>query len=139
MAGRIVTCKKCKKVFDYDATSGICPKCARFYSNTSYNEDEAFLNNILAPSNEENCSYHSGGSHTGHAESMHRSDSPSSTAVYSTPTTTYRAPGTSPNVSTSTSSYKGTSSNTNNANNKAVGIIVFIMILLSMLASFLGS
>lgn len=79
MAVQIVTCKKCKKVFDYEKNSGICPKCARFYSTTTYNEGEAFLNNIMSSANEENCSYHgsashTGISHTGHSEGMHITD-----------------------------------------------------------------
>ena len=84
MAVQLVTCKKCKKVFDYDSTSGICPKCARFYSKTTYNEEEAFLDNILASSNEKNCSYHGSDGHgvgyTGHSEGMHYGDMASKNA-----------------------------------------------------------
>ena len=56
-------------------TDGVCPKCARYYSTTNYNEEEAFLDNILAPANEEKCSYH--GQHdktpgmSGHSEESH--------------------------------------------------------------------
>lgn len=75
MTKKIVTCKKCGKIFDYMKTDGVCPKCARYYSTTNYNEEEAFLDNILAPANEEKCSYH--GQHdktpgmSGHSEESH--------------------------------------------------------------------
>jgi len=75
MTKRIVTCKKCGKIFDYMKTDGVCPKCARYYSTTQYNEEEAYLDNILAPANEEKCSFH--GEHdktsgmSGHAENEH--------------------------------------------------------------------
>lgn len=31
----LVTCSKCKKIYDYDKYSGICPKCARYNKETS--------------------------------------------------------------------------------------------------------
>ncbi len=31
----LVTCSKCKKIYDYDKYSGICPKCARYNSNST--------------------------------------------------------------------------------------------------------
>ena len=31
----LVTCSKCKKIYDYDKFSGICPKCARYNSNST--------------------------------------------------------------------------------------------------------
>ena len=31
----IVTCEKCKKLYDYDKYNGICPKCARYNRETS--------------------------------------------------------------------------------------------------------
>lgn len=77
MAKKIVTCKKCGKIFDYMKTDGICPKCARYYSTTHYNEEEALLDNILAPANEEKCSYHGGHDKTpgmsGHFEDHYNS------------------------------------------------------------------
>lgn len=30
----LVTCSKCKKIYDYDKYSGICPKCARYNKET---------------------------------------------------------------------------------------------------------
>lgn len=130
MAVQLVTCKKCKKIFDYDKTSGICPKCARFYSKTSYNEEEALLSNILNPSNEANCSYHNNEIHTGHNEGMHKSDSFSSGA-------TYKAPGTTPNVIT-TNSHKANGSVNENTNKNGVAIvIIFIIIFISAILSSL--
>ena len=78
MAIRLVTCRKCGKVFDYEKVDGVCPKCARYYSLTNYNEEEAMLSDIMAPANEDNCSYH--GNHdrssglSGHSESHHKDD-----------------------------------------------------------------
>ncbi len=31
----LVTCEKCKKIYDYDKYNGICPKCARYNRETS--------------------------------------------------------------------------------------------------------
>jgi len=31
----LVTCSKCKKIYDYDKYNGICPKCARYNKETS--------------------------------------------------------------------------------------------------------
>lgn len=77
MAYSYVICKKCGKGFDYERNMGICPKCARFYSDTSYNEEDTYLKNILAPADERNCSYHSGhiaNINLGHSEAVHRED-----------------------------------------------------------------
>ena len=78
MATGLVTCRKCKRTFDYDKYNGICPKCARYYSLTNYHEEESLLKNILDPANEENCSYHGGHvntlGNTGHSERMHSMD-----------------------------------------------------------------
>ncbi len=101
MAVQLVTCKKCKKVFDYESTDGICPRCARFYTKTSYNEEEAMLSNILASSNEANCSYHSSDSHIGHSEGLHKADSHAANSP----------------------------SNANKKNNTAVAVIIFIIII----------
>ena len=107
MAVQLVTCKKCKKVFDYESTDGICPRCARFYSKTTYNEEEAFLTNILSSSNEANCSYHSADSHIGHNEGLHKADSHANNNL----------------------------ANANKKNNTAAGIIIFIIIILSAIFS----
>ena len=70
----IVTCRKCKKIFDYDKYMGICPKCCHYYSTTSYDNDLKYENNILEASDHNRCSYH--GSHmsginSGHNEILH--------------------------------------------------------------------
>ena len=31
----LVTCSKCKKIYDYDKYNGICPKCARYNKETT--------------------------------------------------------------------------------------------------------
>ena len=31
----LITCAKCKKIYDYDKYNGICPKCARYNRETS--------------------------------------------------------------------------------------------------------
>ena len=31
----LVTCEKCKKIYDYDKYNGICPKCARYNRQAS--------------------------------------------------------------------------------------------------------
>ena len=31
----LITCSKCKKIYDYDKYNGICPKCARYNKETS--------------------------------------------------------------------------------------------------------
>jgi len=31
----LVTCEKCKKIYDYETHNGICPKCARYNRETS--------------------------------------------------------------------------------------------------------
>lgn len=39
----LVTCSKCKKIYDYGKYSGICPKCARYNSeNTAAEEHQEF-------------------------------------------------------------------------------------------------
>ena len=35
----LVTCSKCKKIYDYDKNNGICPKCARYNSDRTAAED----------------------------------------------------------------------------------------------------
>jgi len=35
----LVTCVKCKKIYDYDKYNGICPKCARYNRDSSAAED----------------------------------------------------------------------------------------------------
>lgn len=77
MTPALVTCRKCGKVFDYQKRDGVCPKCARYYSTTHYNEEEALLSNILSAASEEHCSYH--GAHesnrvSGHSENLHSMD-----------------------------------------------------------------
>ena len=41
----LVTCEKCKKVYDYDKYNGICPKCARYNKETSAAEDHQEYHN----------------------------------------------------------------------------------------------
>lgn len=31
----LITCSKCKKIYDYDKYGGICPKCARYNKETT--------------------------------------------------------------------------------------------------------
>lgn len=41
----LVTCEKCKKIYDYDKYNGICPKCARYNrENTAASEHQEFHN-----------------------------------------------------------------------------------------------
>lgn len=42
----LVTCSKCKKIYDYDKYSGICPKCARYNKETSAAEDHQAYHNM---------------------------------------------------------------------------------------------
>jgi len=35
----LVTCSKCRKIYDYDKYNGICPKCARYNKETSAAQD----------------------------------------------------------------------------------------------------
>ena len=35
----IITCSKCKKLYDYDKYNGICPKCARYNKETTAAQD----------------------------------------------------------------------------------------------------
>jgi len=144
MAVQLVTCGKCRKVFDYEKTSGICPKCARFYSKTSYNDEEAFLNNILSSSNEENCSYHGSASHqgpgaSGHSEGIHYSDAVSRNAPINH--TTQR-----PSVSQQPLSYQqpvrqassGGGGATKPRNMKGAGIFILIYVILMILIRLFG-
>lgn len=41
----LVTCSKCKKSYDYDLYSGICPKCARYNKATTAAEDHQAYHN----------------------------------------------------------------------------------------------
>jgi len=65
MGMEIVTCGKCGKIFDYEKYYGICPKCSRYYSKTSYNENDAYMRNILGSANERDCSYHGSATNQG--------------------------------------------------------------------------
>jgi predicted ATP-dependent serine protease len=39
----LVTCEKCKKIYDYEKYNGICPKCARYNrESTSVAEHQAY-------------------------------------------------------------------------------------------------
>ena len=41
----IITCEKCKKVYDYEKHNGICPKCARYNrESTSAQEHQEYHN-----------------------------------------------------------------------------------------------
>ena len=41
----LVTCEKCKKIYDYDKYNGICPKCARYNrESTSAREHQEYHN-----------------------------------------------------------------------------------------------
>ena len=41
----LVTCEKCKKIYEYDKYNGICPKCARYNrENSSAQEHQAYHN-----------------------------------------------------------------------------------------------
>ena len=41
----LVTCEKCKKIYDYDKYNGICPKCARYNrENSSAQEHQDYHN-----------------------------------------------------------------------------------------------
>ena len=134
MAVQLVTCKKCKKVFDYDSTSGICPKCARFYSKTTYNEEEAFLDNILASSNEKNCSYHGSDGHgvgyTGHSEGMHYGDMASKNAPVSIPNSYMNTSANMPVNGTYRPNTQNNDSQDATKAKKAVSIIWFIFVFL---------
>lgn len=71
---KIVTCKKCKKSFDYDKYMGVCPKCCHYYSTTSYDDDLKYETNILETSTHDRCSYHGthmDGINSGHSEDLH--------------------------------------------------------------------
>lgn len=50
----LVTCSRCKKVYDYEKYSGICPKCARYNKETTAAQDHQEYHN----------KYDSGYSHT---------------------------------------------------------------------------
>lgn len=39
----LVTCSKCRKIYDYEKYSGICPKCARYNSDSSAAEEHQEL------------------------------------------------------------------------------------------------
>ena len=41
----LVTCSKCKKIYDYDKYNGICPKCARYNKETSAAEEHQEFHN----------------------------------------------------------------------------------------------
>ena len=41
----LVTCSKCKKIYDYDKYNGICPKCARYNKETSAAQDHQEYHN----------------------------------------------------------------------------------------------
>lgn len=41
----LVTCSKCKKIYEYEKYSGICPKCARYNKQTSAAEDHQEYHN----------------------------------------------------------------------------------------------
>ena len=41
----LVTCSKCKKVYDYDKYNGICPKCARYNKETTAAQDHQEYHN----------------------------------------------------------------------------------------------
>ncbi len=41
----LITCSKCKKIYDYDKYNGICPKCARYNKETSSAEDHQEYHN----------------------------------------------------------------------------------------------
>ncbi|MBP3567731.1 MAG: hypothetical protein J6K04_01060 [Lachnospiraceae bacterium] len=41
----LVTCSKCKKIYDYDKYNGICPKCARYNKESSAAEDHQEYHN----------------------------------------------------------------------------------------------
>lgn len=52
----LVTCSKCRKVYDYDKYSGICPKCARYNSANMASQEHQSLHD----------QYDSGYSHNAH-------------------------------------------------------------------------
>lgn len=41
----LVTCEKCKKIYDYEKYNGICPKCARYNRESSSAEDHQEYHN----------------------------------------------------------------------------------------------
>lgn len=41
----LVTCSKCKKVYDYGKYDGICPKCARYNKETTASQDHQEYHN----------------------------------------------------------------------------------------------
>lgn len=41
----LVTCEKCKKIYDYDKYNGICPKCARYNRENSSAEEHQDYHN----------------------------------------------------------------------------------------------
>lgn len=42
----IVTCSKCRKVYDYEKYNGICPKCARYNKETTAAQDHQAYHNM---------------------------------------------------------------------------------------------
>ena len=41
----LITCTKCKKIYDYEKYGGICPKCARYNSESTAAEEHQELHN----------------------------------------------------------------------------------------------
>ena len=41
----LITCEKCKKIYDYDKYNGICPKCARYNRENSSAEEHQDYHN----------------------------------------------------------------------------------------------
>ena len=41
----LVTCAKCKKIYDYEKYNGICPKCARYNRETTAAQDHQEYHN----------------------------------------------------------------------------------------------
>ncbi len=41
----LVTCSKCKKIYDYEKYSGICPKCARYNNESTAAEEHQEFHN----------------------------------------------------------------------------------------------
>jgi len=146
MTKGLVTCKKCGNTFVYEKHDGVCPKCCRFYSTTRYNEEEALLKNILAPADEDKCSYHGGHDRSsglsGHSEMLHSTDTQRQFAT--TAQTTYQRQNarTTQNISNPyhDSFLKSSSAKPQKATGKAkLGIIWLIIVIISVLLQALAS